>query len=68
MVFTLLGRAPKCPKVASVVLRETTEWRGAEFASVRTAPLVAMLYIRVQGKILFVVRALLLENIRKPLT
>lgn len=34
----------------------------------RTAPLVAVLCIGVQGKILFVVRALLLKKVRKPLT
>jgi hypothetical protein len=31
-------------------------------------PLVAVLCIGVQGKILFVVRALLLKKVRKPLT
>lgn len=69
MVFKLLGRAPKCPRGC---LRSPYGDEGMEGWSVcpqtEQLPLVAVLCIGVQGKILFVVRALLLKKVRKPLT
>jgi len=75
VVFRLLGRALKLPRAC---LR--SPWEGEEgvlsrlgYTSLnRIAPLVAVLHIGVQGKILFALRGLLLKRkkqmLEKPLT
>lgn len=72
VVFRLLGRALKFPRGC---LR--SPWGGEEgvlsrlgyMSSNRIAPLVAVLHIGVQGKILFALRGLLLKKkVGKPLT
>lgn len=66
MVFKLLGRTPKCPRGCLRSPWGDERGGGAEqalnFPSNRTTPHVAVLYIGVQGKILFALRGLLLKK------
>lgn len=73
--FKLLGRALKFPRVCLrspcgrkyVCQERALSWLGYSLSN-RTASLVAVLHIGVQGKLLFALRVLLLIKVRKPLT